>query len=97
MQKNNIVIGCLLLLAVGYYGYTVFLADDALVKRTVKTETESGGYQVITKRTDGSSIIETYELDANGSPLSHELISVGAEPGSEPVIMKKGTFVPKHQ
>jgi len=95
MSKVNIVVAGVFVLFAVYFSYTVVLADDALVKRTVKTEGENGGYQIVTNRVDGSRIIETYKVNEDGSPLSHELLMVGSEPGSEPKIMKKGTFVPK--
>ncbi len=80
-----------------FFVYTVFLAENAQVKRSVKTAGPNGGYTIVTARSDGSKIIETYVVGDDGSPLSHELLSVGPEPGSEPKIMKKGTFVPKFQ
>jgi len=55
----------------------------------------NGGYQVTTTLLDGSQLIETYEVSDKGSPLSHTLASLSSEPGSEPVAIKKGKFVPK--
>lgn len=95
MQKANIVFTGLFILSIGFFSYVVFLGENALVKRTEITKDVNGGYQVITNRTDGSQIIETYEVDANGTPLSHTLAIVDAEPGSEPRAIKQGTFVPK--
>lgn len=95
MPKANIFYAGLSGLFLVYFGYTVFLADNALVKRTVTTHDGNGGYQRITTKTDGSRLIETYEVSETGSPLSHKLILQGSEPGSEPKIMKSGSFVPK--
>ena len=95
MSKANIFYAALVVVFMAYYTYTVFLADDALVNRTQVTYDESGGYEVVTKRPDGSKIVEIYEVDANSSPKSHTLMLVGSEPASEPKVLKKGTFVPK--
>ena len=95
MHKSNLILAGLGVLFLGYYTYTVFLSDNALINRTDIVKDEKGGYQVTTKLLDGTQLIETYEVNDNGSPLSHTLASVGSEPGSKPVAIKKGTFVPK--
>ena len=95
MHKSNFILAGLGVLFLGYYTYTVFLAEDALINRTEIVKDEKGGYQVTTKLLDGTQLIETYEVSDNGSPLSHTLASVASEPGSQPVPIKKGTFVPK--
>lgn len=95
MPKTNVIYISLFGLFLIYFGYTVFLADNALVKRTVTTHDENGGYQRITTKADGSKLIETYEVSEQGTPLSHKLILQGTEPGSEPKVMKSGSFVPK--
>ena len=95
MQKVNILYAAIIVLFLGYYGFTVFLADDALVKRTVATYGEDGGYELVTTRLDGTRVVETYAVHADGSPKSHTLVSIAPEPGSEPKIMKQGTFEPK--
>ena len=95
MNKTNIIIVGLFLLFAGYFSYTVFLADDALVKRTVKTEGANGGYQIVTKLDDSSKIVETFTVNDAGSPVSHELIVVDSQTGKEIRTIKKGTFVPK--
>jgi len=95
MKKSNLILGGLAVAFLGYYSYTVFLADDALINRTEIARDAKGGYQVTTKLLDGTQLIETYEVNDNGSPLSHTLASLGTEPGSKPVPIKKGKFVPK--
>ena len=95
MQKSNIVVAGLFFVGAAYYVYSVFIGQDALINRTEITKDAKGGYQVTTKLLDGTQLIETYEVNDNGSPLSHTLASVGSEPGSQPVAIKKGTFVPK--
>jgi len=95
MKKANIVYAGLVGLFLVYCAYTIFLASDSLVKRTTKTDGPNGGYTVVTDRGDGTSIVETYVVSDNGSPLSHELKLVSSDPNVEPKIMKKGTFVPK--
>ena len=95
MRISNILIAGLCVLFAGYYCYTVFLADDALINRTQIDRDAYGGYQVTTKLLDGSQLIETYEVSESGQPLSHELASVGSAPGSKPQPIKKGKFVPK--
>ncbi len=95
MNKTNLILAGAVVLFLGYYSYTVFFADDALINRTEITRDAKGGYQVTTKLLDGTQLIETYEVNDNGSPLSHTLASVAAEPGSQPVAIKQGTFVPK--
>lgn len=95
MNKSNIILAGIVVLFLSYYSYTVFLADDALINRTEIVKDQKGGYQVTTKLLDGTQLIETYEVNDKGSPLSHTLATVGSEPGSVPVAIKKGTFVPK--
>ena len=95
MRTPNILYIALGVLFFGYSAHYVFLADDALAKRTVTNFDENGGYERVTARPDGSRIVETYEVNADGTPKSHTLMSVGADPDSEPKILKKGTFVPK--
>jgi len=94
MQKT--LLAGLILLFMGYYTYDVFLAEDALTKRFEVSKEANGGYTATTKLTDGSQLIETYVIDENGNPYSHTLANVSKD-GGEPQIMKKGTFVPKHQ
>jgi len=94
MQKT--LLAGLILVFMGYYTYTVFLADDALTKRFEVTKEANGGYTATTRLLDGSQLIETYVIDENGNPYSHTLASVSKD-GGEPQIMKKGKFVPKHQ
>jgi len=95
MKKANIVLAGLVVVSFGYFIYAIFLADNALVKRTEVIKDEHGGYQVITERTDGTQIVEIFEVDANGTPISHTLGFVDAAPGSEMKTIKQGTFVPK--
>jgi len=89
------IISIAVLLGMGYFAYDVFLAEDALVKRSTKTVNADGGYEIVTKLDDGSRLVETYEVTAEGKPKSHSLMVYGTEPGSEPRIMKKGSFIPK--
>ena len=96
MQKTNIVLTVLVVAFLGYYSYTVFLAENALVKRTEISKNEKGGYTVVTTLLNGSSLIENYEVTDTGSPLSHTLAVLNPEPGSEPQAIKKGTFIPKY-
>ena len=94
MQKSLIAVVAALFF--GAYSYTVFLADDALVKRSEAVKDNNGNYQITTKMLDGSQIIEVYETHENGSPKSHSLAKIGAEPGAEPKNIKPpSTFVPK--
>lgn len=95
MQKT--IIGIAVLIFLGFYTYSVFLADNALIKRFEVTKDGNGGYTATTQLLDGSQLIETYKVDDKGNPLSHSLASMGTEPGSELKYMKNGTFVPKHQ
>lgn len=93
MQKT--LLAGVTLVFLGYYTYTVFLADDALTKRFEVTKEANGGYTARTKLLDGTQLIETYVIDENGNPYSHTLAGITKD-GKEQ-IMKKGTFVPKHQ
>lgn len=95
-MQNKIVAG-LFVAFLGYYGYTVFLADNALVKRTEITKTDNGGYTAVTERLDGSKIEEVYVVDENGDPYSHDLDFVPSDPSAERRVIKTGTFIPKHQ
>lgn len=95
MQKTNLVFTAVLVVFLGFYAYTVFLSDNALINRTEITKDGNGGYTAVTERTDGAKIIEVYEVDANGTPLSHSLDFVDSVPGSQPRAIKKGTFEPK--
>ena len=94
MQKPLLAVVALLFF--GYYTYTVFLADDALVKRSETTKDAKGNYQIKTKLLDGSQIIEVYEVHDNGTPKSHSLAKRGTEPGAELKNIKPpSTFKPK--
>ena len=94
MQK--MLIGVVALLFFGYYTYTVFLADDALINRSEATKDSQGNYQITTKSLDGSQIIEVYNVHEDGSPKSHSLAKLGAEPGAQPKNIKPPSkFEPK--
>jgi hypothetical protein len=94
MQKILIAVAALLFF--GYYSYTVFLADDALIKRSETTKDAKGNYQIKTKLLDGSHIVEAYEVHDNVSPKSHSLAKQGSEPGAELKNIKPpSTFKPK--
>ena len=55
MQK--IIISIVVVLFAAFAAYDIFLADDALVKRTVKTDGPNGGYQIVTMQADGSQLV----------------------------------------
>jgi len=89
------IFAILFLLFISYTAYDVFLSENALVKRSSKTVDANGGYVIVTKQDDGSQLIETYEVHADGTPKSHALVVQGTDPNSEPWVMKKGSFEPK--
>jgi len=95
-MTNKIAAG-LFVIFLGYYGYTVFLADNALVKRTEITKEANGSYTAIIERLDGSKIEEIYVVDENGNPFSHDLDFIPSDPNAERRVIKTGTFIPKHQ
>ena len=98
MPKANILIGIVAVVFLGYYTYTVFLAENALVKRTVATYDGKGGHTLVTTRLDGTKVIETYEVHDDGAPKSFALNSLGPEPGAQLKVMKpKSEFVRKHK
>ena len=93
---QNALIGIVAILFFGYYVFSVFLAEDALTKRSTASSDAKGNYQITTKMLDGSQIIEVYEVHEDGSPKSHSLAKLGTEPGAVPKNIKPPSkFVPK--
>ena len=97
MDKTNIVFTVVILIFLGFYTYTVFLSDTALINRTEISKDEKGGYTVVTNLLNGSKLIETYEVTETGAPLSHTLAVLNPDSGEQARPIKSGTFIPKHK